>query len=199
MEHFKVLLTILIVGCGIVNINAAKKKKTETTAEPAYHAGVLYECKGSIKEFNLTTDNPLARQKRVKFTKDGKQKMSILDYDEAGYPAGSDASMGQKRMVVKIDYDSINQPVKFLIDTTVGTDMNVTVTQTFTNGVMTASDWYANESGRHLIHSDYTDHHFDDHGNWVTRTATNTTFTETPDGVNPETKTYTEERTILYY
>lgn len=202
MKKFNILLTILMVCCWNINAEAAKKKETGMTAEPNYHAGVLYECQGHVKEFKLTTQNPITRQKNVKFTKDGKQKKSILNYNEAGYPSGCDVSMGERHMIVKIDYDSDTQPVRFLIDNNVGSDLNVTITQTYTDGVMTVADWYDNESGRQLIHSEYDDHLFDDHGNWIRRTATNTMFSnsaDNTDGITSKTEIYQEERSIVYY
>ena len=167
-----------------------------------FHAGVLYECTGPVKEFKIKTKNPYVLQKKIKFLKDGKLNRSMLTYDAAGYPIGCDLTFGKRYMSVGIQYDSINQPVVITLKSNLGVKTDVTVRNNYTDKVLTECSFISPDKEDKNIRIVYTDQVFDSHGNWISRKATATKLhPEEASNGQPDNKPeeYLETREIKYY
>lgn len=175
------------------------------SAQGQYHAGVLYGLKGNVKEIKAKSENPLVKGK-TKFLENGMKKLSLLTYNDEGYPIGcSMQGWGDNYKSISIAYNDRNLPsmVEIKDNTKKGLsvmsfemkyDSSGNLSECVLESVLTGEE--TTKTGSTYTLFQYSDYKFDAQGNWISRTCHQGNKI---DGNIIKGKTYTETREIKYF
>ena len=189
---------LVVAGMCIAGLSSESRTPGETPELPPYKGQVLYECTPAVKEVRLTTKDPLARKKKVKFMPDGQISQSMLTYDTEGYPIGCHLTFHGNSMGVAIAYDSIRRPSGIEIESNfIGARDTVRVENRYAaDGHLAGRRAVNPNTGRLLMEYDYSETHTDTAGNWISRQVRQIRHSA-KSGV-ADTTSYTETRRLKY-
>lgn len=162
-----------------------------------YHSAALYDCVGNIKEIT-TKSNCKFVKKKVKFDKVGRTGVSIMSYNDLGYPTGFEIIVLNKPNFEKYFWtpsnklDSISILVNGLgISKKVGAKVlyNGEVQAGVRINVVENND----SASYNLIYSNYQ---YDELNNWISRTVNQELLKPNGESIKNE---YVENRVIKYY
>lgn len=167
-------------------------------AQRDYHAEVLFDLTGPVKECIIETRNPLTfLPRKIEFQPDG-QTAIPFEYNDKGYPVSINTEFnGKTVMKMEVEYDAQNLPVEMKVEMNTFADMKMDIFNTFDNGVLTESKFVPDVKVLNVpadtgIVMTYTYLDRDDHGNWTSREIR-------IGGTVEDATTYKETRTISYY
>lgn len=162
-----------------------------------YHYSSIYGVNGPVKEIKTVSKNKFV-EKKVKIGKDGRGGVSMMVYDDGGYPVGFELSMLGRENFQRYFFDGNNRLDSVSVKIhSFGKPMCVDVKNSYNGKEQTKQILYLKEGDDAKVYQSlFSDYSFDEHGNWVSRFVIRRAFSH--DG-NEKTEEFTETRKIKYY
>lgn len=199
MNHLKlrsISIALMVAGTALA---ATGEKMT-------FHAPILFDLKGPVKEYTLETSNQLTFfPKTMEFLENGKIEMFPLVYNDKGYPTGCDMELnGTTVFKLDAEYTADNLLSELAIEIYSFAPMKAKMFYTYSDGKLISTRIcpevkILEGSDVDGITLKYSDEVYDQYGNWISRKVSANAPEEEGESSDQEIELYTETRTITYY
>lgn len=191
--YSKTIFVFLFVLVGLCNNVDAMSN----TADPEYKGAIIYDAQGPVKEIKIKTKNPLATNKKIKFSKDGKINNDLMTYNQDGYPIGFGMNFGNRSISLTIEYNDEQLPYKMIEESRITTPGIIDVENLYDEFKCLTSRkaMVSNDKEECRLTFEYSCFIYDEHGNWISRHVVQTTLKDS----DSEVLEYEESRNITYY
>lgn len=162
-----------------------------------YHYASLYNVSGPVKEIKTNSKSELV-EKKVKISKDGRGGISMMMYNNQGYPMGFELSVLGKENFQRFFYDEHNRIDSVSVKIHGFGKPKCIYSKHIYEGGIEKSEIVTIVEGKRITRCVFSfyDYSFDSHNNWLSRSVIKSV--ETDDGTQ-EAYEYKETRAIKYY
>lgn len=165
-----------------------------------YKAPAIYDLRGDVKSFSISTENPLAYSKKASFLKNGVQKNSFIAYSTDGHPLGDGLCLGDNlnNFLFYFQAGNSSRVDKILVqsarpDSSVSYMLNFVYDGDRVAEIFTESGAGESAPSYRFV---YSAEQYDSHGNWTSRNVRQ--IKTDPGGATSESE-YQETRKIKYF
>lgn len=162
-----------------------------------YHYAALYEGAGPVKQIKYLT-KPSYGNRNVKIKKDGRGGVTMMSYDDAGYPVGFQLDMFGKENYQKFYWNTRHQldSVAYRFSG-IGERNTMNCKIEYSGDAMSNVSMTIDDNGiSKIIDLHFDNYVFDDRGNWISRKVQRTIMEGEKEAVKDS---YEERREIKYY